>query len=370
MTIDRPVISNIHKFSTDQFFKSTHQQPENWSALEAYLKANGYEFCADPPPKQFIGGFGNLNYLIHLDGKPYVLRRPPHGHLPPGANDMAREYRVTSKLWRDFSLAPRGVLLCEDKTILGASFLIMEYRPGLVIHTILPDELCGKTWTLSEMVVEVLCEFQSVNTTKVGLDDLGSPDGFLQRAVAGWIKRFHVAAGDIYSGRQHPKSVEFIIDWLKSQTIPEADHTLLHNDFKLNNIVLDPAQPTNPTALLDWDMCTRGDPLFDFATLLSYWIEPNDPPALNKVGQMPTAITSGWMSRREIADYYAKISGIDISNIHFYRVLTAFKHCIIFMQIYVRFVRGTTTDPRVAELGDSLDSLFEFTHDLVLQRYF
>ena len=358
------------KLTTDRFFPPEHQQPQDWHKLADYLDRHGLAFDSDHTPKQFVGGFGNLNYLIEVDGEPQVLRRPPLGPLPPGANDMAREYRVTSRLWKEFPLAPKSLLLCENAEVLGAPFLIMQYRPGAVIHMELPVELHSKTAQLSRMVIEVLCQFQAVSPVEVGLDNLGRPDGFLERAVNGWIKRFSVAAKDVYSDRKPPSSADEIMNWLRTQPIPESEHTLLHNDFKLNNIVLDIDDLVTPIALLDWDMCTRGDPLFDFATLLSYWVEPEDPPALNKVGQMPTSTSPGWMRRQEITDYYGNISGRDLSNIHYYRVLTAFKHCIIFMQIYARFCRGTTTDPRIAELGPALDSLFEFTHDVMRNRYF
>ncbi len=356
--------------TTDRFFAPEHQQPENWSNLQDYLEGIGHEFTPDPPPRQFVGGFGNLNFLICLNGEHWVLRRPPHGPLPPGANDMVREFRVTSRLWKRFALAPKGLLLCEESEVLGAPFLIMQYRPGAVIQMEIPESLHSKTRRLSEMIIDVLVEFQAVDPASVGLDTLGHPEGFLKRALAGWVKRFKVAARDVYRERDCPSSAAAIIKWLEDQPVPHQDHTLLHNDFKLNNIVLDRGQLTQPTALLDWDMCTRGDPLFDFATLLSYWVEPEDPPALNKVGQMPTASSPGWMTRQEVTEYYAMVSGRDLSDIHYYRVLTAFKHCIIFMQIYARFCRGTTTDPRIAELGPELDSLFEFTHDIVQQRYF
>lgn len=360
----------ISEATTDRFFPAAHQQPENWRRLAKYLERSGHALQAEPPPKQFVGGFGNLNYLIEMDGGPYVLRRPPHGPIPPGANDMEREYKVTSRLWKGFPLAPQARLLCTDVEVLGAPFLIMQYRPGAVIHLELPQELRHREQELSMMIIDVLNEFQGVDPKQVGLDDLGRPDGFLERAVAGWTKRFHIAAEDVYPDESWPKSAESIIKWLRRQPVPESSCTLLHNDFKLNNIILDPKDPVTPVALLDWDMCTRGDPLFDFATLLSYWVEPGDPPALNRVGQMPTAESAGWMNREQVAEYYAKASGRDLSDIHYYRVLTAFKHCVIFMQIYARYRRGTTTDPRVAELGPALDDLLDFTHDIASGRFF
>ncbi len=356
--------------TTDRFFPPKHQQPQDWERLNRYLAKRNHWLETDPPPQQFVGGFGNLNFLIRMDGERFVLRRPPLGPLPPGGNDMAREYKVTSRLWKRFPLAPRAMLLCEDVSVLGAPFLIMQYRPGMVIRMSLPDSLRSSTADLSKMAVEVLNEFQNVDPVQVGLDDLGRPTGFLQRARTGWIKRFKVAALDVYPQQSWPKSADAIMHWLEDQAIPPSESTLLHNDFKLNNIILDPSDPVKPIALLDWDMCTRGDPLFDFATLLSYWVEPDDPPALNTVGQMPTATATGWLNRRRIAEYYGAISQRDMSNLHYYRVLAAFKHCVIFMQIYARFCRGTTTDPRIADLGPALDELFDFTHEIVKGRVF
>ncbi len=283
---------------------------------------------------------------------------------------MTREYRVTSQLWQRFPLAPRAILLCEQTDVLGAKFLIMQYRKGAVIHQDLPTALHPCTDSLSRMLIDVLHQLQSVNPASAGLDELGTPDGFLIRAVQGWTKRYHFAAKDVYADRKPPKTALEIIQWLSKQKTPSGEVTLLHNDFKLNNVVLDATDFVTPVALLDWDMCTRGDALFDFATLLSYWIEPSDPPALSAIGQMPTASSPGWMSRTELVHYYAQASGKDVSDIHYYRVLTAFKHCIIFMQIYARYLNGTTSDPRIAKLGLELDGLFEFTHDLMHQRIF
>lgn len=352
-----------------EFFAPEHQQPQDWEKLADWLQRLGHRFAAEPPPKQFTGGFGNLNFLLTMDGETCVLRRPPLGPLPPGANDMGREYKVLSRLWQEFPLAPKAHVFCDDPEVLGAPFFIMEYRPGLVVRDVVPPQLDGQGVALSRMLMEVLADFQKVDPAAVGLDDLGNPDGFLSRAVAGWIKRFHVAAKDVYADRQVPASAQALIAWLQEQPVPDSKTTLLHNDFKLNNIILKPDAPTEPLALLDWDMCTRGDPLFDFATLLSYWAEPSDPKEIRELGQMPS--TQGpWMSRQDVLDYYAKTTGNDVSDIHFYRVLTAFKLGVIFMQIYARFCRGTTTDPRIAGMGPTTDALFDFAHEVQEGRLF
>ncbi|MBT5415530.1 MAG: phosphotransferase family protein, partial [Rhodospirillaceae bacterium] len=153
-------------------------------------------FEPTPTPPQFAGGFGNLNYRVEIDGRPMVLRRPPAGPLPPGGNDMGREHRVLSRLWRAFPLAPRATLFCEDEAVLGAPFFVMEYRPGLVVRGDLPPVLHGRGAALGRMMIETLAAFQAVDPAAVDLDTLGRPDGFLERAVEGWIKRIHVATDD------------------------------------------------------------------------------------------------------------------------------------------------------------------------------
>jgi aminoglycoside phosphotransferase (APT) family kinase protein len=357
-----------------EYFAPEHQQPQNWARLAEWLRARGHAFAPDPPPRQFTGGMGNLNFLVTLDGKQFVLRRPPEGPLPPGGNDMSREYRVLSRLWRAFPLAPRGLLFCDDASVLGAPFFVMEYRPGIVIRDELAPAIAARARELSEKLVGILADFHAVDPKAAGLDTLGNPEGFLKRAVEGWIKRCAVASGDVYPGMgPHPAARE-IGEWLARQTPPVGDVTLLHNDYKLNNIIWDAAAaeggPLTPVALLDWDMCTRGDPLFDLATLVGYWIEPADPKAMHEMGQMPTARAPGWLDRRQVVELYAKKTGRDVSAFHFYRVLTAFKLYIIFLQIYARYCRGTTTDPRIKALGPTADGLVEFAYAIMRGRAF
>ncbi|MCW5772064.1 MAG: phosphotransferase family protein [Rhodospirillaceae bacterium] len=357
-----------------EFFAPEHQQPQDWHKLATHLAGLGHRFSAEPPPRQFTGGFGNLNFLIEIDGRQAVLRRPPVGPLPPGGNDMGREYRVLSRLWRKFPLAPRGLVFCDDAAVLGAPFFVMEYRPGLVIRDEVPAALVPKARELSERLVGILADFHAVDPKAVDLDTLGNPEGFLKRAVEGWTKRCAVASADVYPEKGMHPAARAIAEWLAQQTPPEGGVSLLHNDYKLNNIIWDSQAaaggPLAPVALLDWDMCTRGDPLFDLATLVSYWIHPADPPSMHEMGQMPTARSPGWLTRAEVVELYAKKTGRDVSAFHFYRVLTAFKLYIIFLQIYARYCRGTTTDPRIKALGPTADGLVEFAHEIMLGRAF
>lgn len=352
-----------HK-TKDGFLAPEHSEPQDWDKLAAWLKEQGHDFAPEPPPRQFAGGFGNLNYMLEIDGKQYVLRRPPAGPLPPGANDMNREHTVLKGLWREFPLAPRAILFCDDEDVLGAPFFVMEYRPGLVVHDTLPDVLTDEGKALSEMMVGVLADFHAVGPAKVGLEALGKPEGFLERAVKGWIKRAHVASEDIYEDKRPPKPAREMAQWLEAQPIPQGDVTLLHNDFKLNNIVLNPERPTEPIAVLDWDMCTRGDPFFDLGTLISYWVEEGDPEPMKALNQMPTD-NPGFLKRREVVELYAQRSGRDVSDFHFHHVLGVYKLGIIFLQLYARYCRGTVRDPRYAALGELGDAIFDFGLEIV-----
>jgi aminoglycoside phosphotransferase (APT) family kinase protein len=356
--------------ASDAFVDPAVQAAQPWERLAAHLRQHGHEFAPEPPPRQFAGGFGNLNYLIRLDGKPAVLRRPPAGPLPPGGNDMTREHRVLSRLGRAFPLAPRTLHFSADESVLGAPFFIMEYRPGLVVRADLPDQLKGQGEALSRMLVDILAKLHAIDPVAVDLGDLGRPDGFLERAVAGWIKRAGVAAADVYDDGRPPAAARDVAAWLEAEAVPKGDVALLHNDFKLDNVILDPAgSPPRPIAVLDWDQCTRGDPLFDVATLLSYWIEPGDPPAMHALRQMPTA-APGFLKRRDVIDLYARATGRDMSAFRFHRVLALMKLGVIFLQLYARYKRGTTRDPRFQEMGRIGDGIFEFALDVARERIF
>jgi len=257
----------------------------DWEAVRAHLAAHGLVLDRDPPPRQFAGGLANVNFLIHIGGKPYVLRRPPAGELPAGAHDMAREHRILSRLADALPFVPRSLHLCEDTSVVGVKFQILEYRSGLVVRATLPAVLRGRPRVgdrLAEVLLETLSALHAVDPASVGLDDLGRPEGFLARGVAGWRKR-GVAV-------QYDANEVLLRDlgaWLEAHLVPDGAASLLHNDFKLDNMILDPTD-LHAVGVVDWDQGTRGDPLFDFATLLSYWTEKNDHPALHDMAQMPS----------------------------------------------------------------------------------
>jgi aminoglycoside phosphotransferase (APT) family kinase protein len=335
----------------------------DWPAVRAYLARHGMRLDEDPPPRQFAGGLANLNYLIYLDGKPAVLRRPPMGELPAGAYDMAREHRILSRLPDALPFVPRSLHLCDDPTVCGQRFQIIEYRSGLVIRESIPPELADRGARLSEMLLETIAAIHAVDTAAIGLDDLGRPEGFLARAVSGWSKRGWTAKEDGTETLHQD-----IAGWLERNIVPDGKPGLLHNDFKLNNIILNP-DDLSPVAVVDWDQGTRGDPLFDFSTLLSYWIHFDDPWAMHDMKQMP-AVEAGLCPRAEAVAAYAKLTGRDVSNILFHRVLTMYKLSVIFLQLGLRYRSGATTEPRYAPLAGIGTGILQFTHEIAQGRAF
>ena len=337
---------------------------QDWPRLAAHLEVRGYRLALDTPPRRFASGFANFNYLLEVDGAPCVLRRPPPGPLPPGAHDMVREYRVLSRLWREYPLAPRAFHLCEDASVLGAPFFLMEYRPGLVIGAELPPALAGRTECAARIagdLVDALTGLHRIDPEAVGLDTLGRPEGFLARQVAGWSKRAHLA----YDGRPGAP-VRRVVSWLEAHVEPERAVSLVHNDFKLDNVILD-AERFTPVAVVDWDMCTRGCPLYDLAVLLSYWTEPDDPPVMHALRQMPSA-APGFPSRAEVLDRYARRSGIDPGDFRFYRALSVFRLAIVLRQLFNLHRRGVRTSPEFAGFGGLAEGLLDFALAIVDRR--
>jgi len=304
---------------------------EDWIKLASYLDSHRLSLDAGTVPQRFTRGIGNRNYLLRLNDDWVVLRRPPAGPLPPGANDMTREHRLLSRLSNVFPLAPRSIHFCPDPSILGAPFLLMEYRPGMVISGAeWPAELASDAGQeVGPMLVRTLAAIHAIDPKEAGLEDIGKPEGFLRRAIDGWSARAAIATDN-----NPPPAVRDLISWLEKNLVPGGAPTLLHSDFKLDNVILDPTT-LQPVAVIDWDMGTRGDPLLDLATLLSYWSEASDPPPLLDLGQMPSA-GHGFPRREEIERQYGQLTGRDLRNLQFYRVLAQFKLGVVFLQQSVK----------------------------------
>jgi aminoglycoside phosphotransferase (APT) family kinase protein len=324
--------------------------------LEPFLRANLPKTEGPLTTFRFAGGHANLTYLLRFgDGEEYILRRPPLGPIPPGAHDMKREHRVLSRLHPAFKLAPRSLLLCEDDSLIGAIFVITERRRGLNILLDMPERYRGQpalNRRIGDMLIDRLVELHRVDAEAVGLGDLGRPEGFVQRQLEGWAKRWAAALDHPYP------QTEPLLAWLRRGLPKPQGAGIVHNDWKLDNLLLDPADPATPTAVLDWDMCSRGDPLLDLGYLLNYWAEPADPPPWIAAAAMPTWYP-GFPTRAEAIARYAAASGLDLSGIGWYQVFTAFKLAVIIQQIYIRYLRGQTTDQRFADYGQRVATLID-----------
>jgi aminoglycoside phosphotransferase (APT) family kinase protein len=333
-------------------------QALDWPTIERYLAGHRLQMDPGVAPRQLSGGLANLNFLVRINHNWMVLRRPPAGPLPPGANDMQREHRILSRLWRTFALAPRSHHFCSDAAIAGAPFLLIDYRAGLSLRgdSIQPLPATENTGhQLSNMLVETLAQLHAVDLASVGLEALGHPQGFFRRNTLGWIKRAQLIANGSLSC-----PAQTLAQWLTDVPDPAAGKpVLLHNDFKLDNILIDP-QTLQPRAIVDWDMGTQGDALFDLATLLSYWSEPDDPSCMHRLAQMPT-LQPGFANREAVANTYSALTGRGLEDLKPYRVLTMFKLAVVFQQLHRRHLLGETKDPRYADFGQLAEDLFEFT---------
>lgn len=305
--------------------------------------------------RQFAGGHANLTYLLTYENEvQYVLRRPPLGPVAPGSHDMSREHRVLKDLWRAFPQAPRSHLFCEDPTIIGAPFLIMERKHGVVVRKQVPEIFGGgldrKTnRSLSNVVIDTLADFHAVDPAGAGLADLGHPEGFLRRQIDGWTRRWHNA-----KETDSPVADE-LIRWLDSNIPASPPAALVHNDWRLDNMAVAADDPSTCVAVYDWDMCTQGDPLADLGTLLSVWYDKDEAPS--ELNPMPTR-APGFMNRTEAIERYARRADIDPAAINYYLVFGSFKMAVVVQQIYIRYVRGQTKDDRFAVMGEAATHLF------------
>jgi aminoglycoside phosphotransferase (APT) family kinase protein len=294
--------------------------------------------------EQFPSGHSNLTYLLKLGDRELVLRRPPFGSKVKSAHDMGREYRILSKLRPVFPYVPAALAFEESGDLMGAQFYVMERIRGVILRRNLPDELgfdAAKKRKLDEAFVDMMVNLHLLDYKAAGLGDLGKPEGYVERQVSGWTKRYEGSKTDDIP------SVDQCAQWLAAKLPKEVGASLIHNDYKFDNLILDPADPTKIIGILDWEMSTLGDPLMDFGTALGYWVEEGDSDELKMISFGPT-LTPGSMTRRELAERYAAKTGFDISRLDFYYVFALWKTAVVLQQIYYRYKNGLTKDERFA----------------------
>jgi aminoglycoside phosphotransferase (APT) family kinase protein len=332
----------------------------DWDALAAYARPKlaavfGDRFDESAPltVEQFHGGHSNLTYLLRFGGQEFVMRRPPFGPLALKAHDMAREYRVLEAVHTVFPPAPRSFVLCEDQGIIGSIFYIMERRHGLVVRFDEPPELANRPaerHRVSEAMVAALATLHNVDISAPNLSSLGKPAGFVARQVSGWGERWQ------RSRTSNLPEMDMLAAWLTAHLPTDpARPTLVHGDFKLDNVMLDAGDPGRIVGVFDWEMCAIGDPLIDLGILLCYWVHtatPSRRDALTSVTNRP-----GWFTREEILERYAAQTNLKLTNIRFYEVFAIFKLTVVLQQIFFRYHQGQTDDPRFATLDERVEWL-------------
>lgn len=314
------------------------------AALESYLAAALPGPQAPLVVEQFPRGFSNLTYLLRLGDRELVLRRPPFGANVKSAHDMGREFRILRALDGVYRKAPKPLLYHDAPDILGAPFYLMERVRGVILRDRPPQGVALTAATLRGIcmaTVDTLAELHAVDYRAAGLGDLGKPEGYVARQVSGWIQRYQQAA------TTNLVDMNGIAAWLARRQPPERGASLIHNDFKLDNLVLAADDLTRVVAVLDWEMATLGDPLMDLGTTLAYWMQEGDLPVLQLIG---LSSFPGSLRRSEVVAQYAARTGRDVSDILYYYVFGLFKLAVIAQQIFYRYHHGHTQDPRFARL--------------------
>jgi len=323
------------------------------ATLEPYLRRHFPNEAGALQVRQFPSGHSNLTYSLQLGARELVLRRPPFGSKVKSAHDMGREFRVLSKLHSVYTPAPEVLLYCDDDSILGAPFYVMEPIRGIILRRNLPHGLdfpAEKARRLSESFVDNLIHLHRVDYAAVGLSDLGRPEGYLKRQVCGWIERY-------YGSKTHDyPEVEKISAWMQQRMPSTSVVSLIHNDYKYDNVVLDSSDVTSIIGVLDWEMCTIGDSVSDLGTALAYWVDRTDPEELQQNRWGPTT-HPGSFTREEFVQHYARKTGCDTSQTAFYLTFARFKLAVIVQQIYFRYRQGLTKDERFASMPERIQVL-------------
>jgi aminoglycoside phosphotransferase (APT) family kinase protein len=330
------------------------------AALAEFLDRQGI-LCERPlSVEQFPGGHSNLTYLVRLGEEEFVLRRPPLGPVAPKAHDMIREARVLRAVHPVFPLAPKPVAVCDDASLIGAPFYLMERRRGLIVRRENPPQIggdLGMRRRIGEALLDTLAALHAVDVSQPPVAEIGRPAGFLDRQLTGWLGRWQRA-----QTRDLP-AMDRLIAWLSARKPETEAAALLHNDYKLDNVMLDEADPSRLVAVLDWEMSALGDPLIDLGLLLCYWPEASDPPA-RRDSISPVTTMPGWPSRAELVSRYAEKAHRDVSGIAYYEIFAIFKVAVVLQQIYHRYHLGQTTDERFAAMEGRVLGLIDVASEM------
>jgi aminoglycoside phosphotransferase (APT) family kinase protein len=325
----------------------------NAENLQSFLREKLNVKAGEIEISQFPAGSSNLTYLVKICAEEYVLRRPPFGNTVKSAHDMKREFDVLSKLSTIYQPAPKPLIYCGDDSVIGSEFYLMERRSGLIIRGVSPESLENSKELqrkVCESFIGNLAELHALDYKEIGLGQLGKPDGYARRQVEGWTKRYFNAKTD-----EH-QELEAAIKWLDRNVLDARGAALIHNDYKFDNVMLNPENLTEIVAVLDWEMTTIGEPLMDLGSSLAYWMSKDSGAHLLNMPFNPRVLMEN-ISRRELVEMYESKTGAPVSDILFYYVFGTFKLAVIAQQIYARFVKGYTRDKRFATFNHFVHAL-------------
>ncbi len=296
--------------------------------------------------QQYSGGASNLTYLLQWKNNQAILRTSPRGANIKGAHDMGREYKVLNLLDGHFAYSPKALLYCQDENIIGRPFYLMQKIEGIIPRKSFPMPVEPKqARAMCKDLIDVHIALHELDLEKTGLIKLGKADGYIQRQITGWNQRYKNAR------LKDSLPADDLMQWLEDNQPADTQTSLIHNDYKFDNVVMSAEPPHKIIAVLDWEMTTIGSPLMDLGCSLAYWIEKTDPPALQAIRMMPTNI-EGMMTRQQIIDYYGKQRNIDISGFNYYYKFGLFRLAAIVQQIYHRYAQGKTTNPAFKSFGE------------------
>jgi aminoglycoside phosphotransferase (APT) family kinase protein len=333
-------------------------------AVDVFLKQHIADLHGTPQIRQFPGGASNLTYLIRYDNRELVLRRPPAGVKAKSAHDMLREAQVMAALKPHYPPVPAILVRCDDHAVLGSDFYVMERLHGIILRRELPARLgldAAGVRQLCRGFIDRLVELHRIDASVPALAAIGKGEGYVARQVGGWSGRWRQALTD------GTDPCEDVLDWLaRKQPARDTATCVIHNDYRLDNVVLDPANPLDIVGVLDWEMATLGDPLMDLGGSLAYWVQADDDAVFQSLRRQPTHVP-GMLSRREVIDYYAERSGWSVDNFDFHEVFGLFRLMVIIQQIYRRFALGQTHNPQFAGFGQAAGYLGQRCRRLIAQ---
>lgn len=313
----------------------------DFSAISQWFARELPEIGGEPEITQYSGGASNWTYRLHFDNADLVLRRAPAGTKAAGAHDMPREYRMQSALAPVFDRVPRMRALCEDAELIGSPFYVMNHVPGIILRKSLPRSMtldAGATRRLCTAAIDTLAALHAVDATRPELAAFGKGSGYARRQIDGWSERYRRAR------TWNVPKLEGVMRWLDANVPADTASCVIHNDFRFDNLVLDPQDPTHIVAVLDWELATIGDPLMDLGSALAYWVEADDDRFIQSMRRQPTHLP-GMMSRREVMEHYAAATGRGSAHWAFYETYGLFRLAVIVQQIYYRYHHHQTRNP-------------------------